>query len=667
MTARSRAILYDYFQNGAQPTEDEFADLIDSFLLIGGDTITGALILNADPTTALGAATKQYADSLVVGLWDDRGNHNASGNTFPSSGGSGTAGAILKGDIWTVSVAGTLGGVAVNAGDTVRALVDSPGTTSSNWALGENNLGYTPITNVLNSANILVGNGSNVATAVAMSGDVTISNSGVTAIGSSKVTNAMLAGSIAASKLIGTDIATVGTITTGTWQGSSISDSYLSIAAATVTAKVLTGYSVGSNAVLASTDTILAAFGKVQAQINAITGASGVTGSGTSGRLAFWSSGSAITSDANFLFATTKGGTLSVGTTATTANFNLGATALSSGVNPLAVFTGAGATGITTTAENNLILFDLNQTYAWASGVVAMERAFLIKAPTLTATSGITTAATFAIDKAPIATGGTTITNNFALLVQQDNSAFLGNVFFGAAVSIPTALGDFDTSTTSRASLRIRQAALANRPTTPKTGDLYHLDDNSFVFNTGNSTDVLAARLTGTFYTQVGTRPTTLSNTVTETSFIGTASTVSTNVLPANFLTVGKVIKIYAQGTVQTNSAPTLTINIKLGSTIVATTGATSMPNYAAGVHAWSLTVYITCISVGSSGSIRGGGIWLVGAGNAVIQDFIPNGGAGTDTTISTTTSQTITLTAKWGTAATSSKFDCDQIILQHL
>lgn len=36
------------------------------------------------------------------------------------------------------------------------------------------------------------------------------------------VTNAMLAGSIAASKLVGTDIATVGTITSGTWNGTTI-------------------------------------------------------------------------------------------------------------------------------------------------------------------------------------------------------------------------------------------------------------------------------------------------------------------------------------------------------------------------------------------------------------------------------------------------------------
>jgi hypothetical protein len=85
---------------------------------------------------------KSYADTLVVGLIDDRGNYDASGNVFPSTGGSGAGGGILKGDLWTVSVAGTLGGNAVTPGDLVRALVDTPGQTASNWAVTENNIGY---------------------------------------------------------------------------------------------------------------------------------------------------------------------------------------------------------------------------------------------------------------------------------------------------------------------------------------------------------------------------------------------------------------------------------------------------------------------------------------------------------------------------------------------
>lgn len=53
---------------------------------------------------------------------------------------------------------------------------------------------------------------------IALTGDVTGTGTGSFAatIGALKVTNAMLAGSIAASKLVGTDIATLGTVTAGT-------------------------------------------------------------------------------------------------------------------------------------------------------------------------------------------------------------------------------------------------------------------------------------------------------------------------------------------------------------------------------------------------------------------------------------------------------------------
>lgn len=100
----------------------------------------------------------EYIDDRMTGLWDDRGNYDASGNAYPSSGGSGTAGAILKGDIWTISVAGTLPtGRVVEIGDTVRALVDSPGSTEANWAIGQNNIGYVA-ENSANKTDAMAGN-----------------------------------------------------------------------------------------------------------------------------------------------------------------------------------------------------------------------------------------------------------------------------------------------------------------------------------------------------------------------------------------------------------------------------------------------------------------------------------------------------------------------------
>jgi hypothetical protein len=67
----------------------------------------------------------------------------------------------------------------------------------------------------LTNGTIWVGNVSNAATAVTLSGDATISNAGVLAIGAAKITNTMLAGSIALSKLDTTGTASNSTFLRG--------------------------------------------------------------------------------------------------------------------------------------------------------------------------------------------------------------------------------------------------------------------------------------------------------------------------------------------------------------------------------------------------------------------------------------------------------------------
>lgn len=103
------------------------------------------------------------------------------------SGGSGgnTAGAIN----WKSSVAdyASLPGSGNSSGD-ARITLD----TSDIWIWnGSAWVSHTAGAIALTNAHILVGNASNVATDVAMSGDITISNTGVTTIGASKVTEAM--------------------------------------------------------------------------------------------------------------------------------------------------------------------------------------------------------------------------------------------------------------------------------------------------------------------------------------------------------------------------------------------------------------------------------------------------------------------------------------------
>lgn len=100
------------------------------------------------PTADYHPSTKKYVDdqvaTAVVGLLDYRGSYDASTNLYPATGGSGIAGAILKGDFWRCSVAGTLDGKPVTIGDLIICLNDTPGQTASNWDVVESDLGFIP-------------------------------------------------------------------------------------------------------------------------------------------------------------------------------------------------------------------------------------------------------------------------------------------------------------------------------------------------------------------------------------------------------------------------------------------------------------------------------------------------------------------------------------------
>lgn len=90
----------------------------------------------------------------------------------------------------------------------------------------------------LTAGSVLLGSASNVATVTALSGDVTVGNTGVTAIGAGKVTNAMLAGSIAYSKL-----ALTGAVLNADLAGS-IAYSKLSLSGSVATADLASGFLV---------------------------------------------------------------------------------------------------------------------------------------------------------------------------------------------------------------------------------------------------------------------------------------------------------------------------------------------------------------------------------------------------------------------------------------
>jgi hypothetical protein len=112
--------------------------------------------------------------------------------------------------------------------------VDNAATKRINWrgtlAVGDvltfsEKSGFL-VTDTNGSAKTMLGGIIPAANFPALTGDVTTTQGSlVTTIGAAKVTNAMLAGSIAASKLVGTDIATVGTITSGVWNAGAVTSS----------------------------------------------------------------------------------------------------------------------------------------------------------------------------------------------------------------------------------------------------------------------------------------------------------------------------------------------------------------------------------------------------------------------------------------------------------
>jgi hypothetical protein len=100
--------------------------------------------------TAEGANTKTRVAAILQGLVDSKPSNgsasagiprlmtgwNASGNTFPDAVnqiGSGLNGAIQKGNMFNLTVAGVLDGVGYGVGTLIIALTDTPCQTGANW------------------------------------------------------------------------------------------------------------------------------------------------------------------------------------------------------------------------------------------------------------------------------------------------------------------------------------------------------------------------------------------------------------------------------------------------------------------------------------------------------------------------------------------------------
>jgi hypothetical protein len=199
----------------------------------------------------------------------------------------------------------------------------------------------------------------------------------------------------------------------------------------------------------------------------------------------------------------------------------------------------------------------------------------------------------------------------------------------------------------------LRFTGTAGDPASPANGDMwYNTTQNAHrlrtpVGNIGNG-GLLCANTTV---------PAAIANTTALTDF-GTETRCT---LPADSLAVGKIIRVTARGVYSAGglTAPILNLYVRSGSTTLGDSGAISTNINA---NNWGFTVQfnMTVISTGASGTVEGQGSTMVKV--STTQSNVTDMPNAALIPIDTTLGQTLTLSAKWGTASTSNTITLRQV-----
>ncbi len=144
------------------------------------------------------------------------------------------------------------------------------------------------------------------------------------------------------------------------------------------------------------------------------------------------------------------------------------------------------------------------------------------------------------------------------------------------------------------------------------------------------------------------TSSTPIANTATESSLIG--SGVGSLSVPANQFKVGDSYHAKLIGHISCNSAATLRLKIKAGSLVLADTGIIDLDTISN--RHWEINVYFTIRAIGGAGtaSIASGGIFSY-TKNSGLNFEGTNFSIVNDDTFDTTISNTLNVTAQWGSA----------------
>ncbi len=218
-----------------------------------GRQVTGKTIAE------LGLALSTDLDSAVTKVWKDQGNYDVSGGTaWPTSANTIGAVPIKAGNLWVVTGAATngttlTGGKIVSNGDTIRALIDAATNAGADWGVNEANLGYTPENQANKSADFSVKNHIKFPSTQAVDENYVSLNSQTLSTPQKTQVKSNIG-------LSDTDSL-----------GEGATNKYFTEARAVASA--LTGYVVAAvNAVVADTDSVSVAIGKLQKQITDLSG-----------------------------------------------------------------------------------------------------------------------------------------------------------------------------------------------------------------------------------------------------------------------------------------------------------------------------------------------------------------------------------------------------------
>ncbi len=260
---------------------------------------------------------------------------------------------------------------------------------------------------------------------------------------------------------------------------------------------------------------------------------------------------------------------------------------------------------------------------------------------------------------------GTSTNSGYRLDVRGGTAFFEQNVFLNANLAIGTtsvnasALVDLVSTT---------RGFLFPRMTTSNWDAIASKAQGLSAFDTTQQKPVFVGTASGisqwtdtTIFSQTNT--VTITNTVTETSALGTG--VGTKTLPANFLAIGKCVRVTIKGYMNETSNPTIRIRLKFGATTIYDSGAVTISSLG-GTNKYFDAIYdIDCRTLGATGTVLPQGRWMYTANSGVAS--VIDGAVTAPVTVDTTVSSALDLTVQWGTASTSNNINITNAKIQIL